>query len=555
MKTNYFLPINSANISQYFSRGIIIPSIKIDGWINDIQSKFSNSILLCSKQLTNETDCSLTIVFSNDELNSIVAISENFFLFNKPLPISRIKSLNFIDEQQSKTTIYNIEKGDAFVPKLVSIVNEPEIVDISELNSSKNFKHSEDWSEKIELYNRVLGGFSLMQFADFPNKAYPKNYFNSLSIINQEVKKQITDFSFDEDYSPYLNISSKKSSIFNKISSDFVAKYAKEKEGFELPIKRGLIKLDEIDKNKNSYLLAILATYGEDSGKLKKSSDFISSIINNNFNFISKEKVCLLFGINQGYSSFKNQYNIQGVTVNTKFNLNSEVDYIIIESVYQYVFNNKSDNTTFPYINEWCPKFNNTIDLQKYETYRVFDKDIIYKKKVSIGEPEYLQELFQRFSKNSMLTPILSILKEQVQKSIEKSIEEIVNKVKSDTEQKLKNNNQFSISQQKEFEKKISELKEQNEKLKNEIENKTEPHYTESNVKESSLNYALKIGIDKNAVINKRKEVLEKITNIGELKGIAKYYGIKSISRFKNDEEDKKAMRKLITEKEEELLS
>ena len=288
MKTNYYLPINSANISQYFSRGIIIPSININGWINDIQSRFSNSILLCSKQLTNETDCSLTIVFSNDELNSIVNITENFFVFNKPIPISRIKSLNFRDEQQSKTTIYNIEKGDAFVPKLVSIVNEPKIVDISELNSSKDFKHSEDWSEKIELYNRVLGGFSLMQIADFPNKAYPKNYFNSLSIINQEVKKQISDFSFDEDYSPYLNISSKKSSIFSKISSDFVAKYAKEKEGFELPSKRGLIKLDEIDKNKNSYLLAILATYGEDSGKLKKNSDFISSIINNNFNFINQ---------------------------------------------------------------------------------------------------------------------------------------------------------------------------------------------------------------------------------------------------------------------------
>lgn len=276
MKTNYFLPLNSANISQYFRRGIILPNIYIDGWINDIQSKFSNSILLCSKQLTSETDCSLTVVFFGDELNSLEAVSENFFIFNKPIPISRIKSLNFKDEQQSRTTIYNIEKGDAFVPKLVLIVDEQEIVDVSELSSSKNINYSEEWTEKIELYNRVLGGFSLMQIADFPKKAYPKNYFKSLSIINQEVKKQISDFSFDEDYSPYLNISSKKSYHFSKISSDFVANYAKEKEGLELPIKRGLIKLDEIDKNKKSYLLAILATYGEDSGKLKKNSDFIS---------------------------------------------------------------------------------------------------------------------------------------------------------------------------------------------------------------------------------------------------------------------------------------
>lgn len=554
MKTNYFLPINSANISQYFSRGIILPSIHVDGWIIDIQSKFNRSILLSTKPLTTETDCSLTIVFSDDERTYLDPISENFFVFNKPLPISRIKSLNFKDEQQSKTTVYNIEKGDAFVPKLVSLVNETEIVDILELNSSKDFEHSEDWSEKIDLYNRVLGGFSLMQIADFPNKAYPRNYFNSLSIINQEVKKQITDFTFEDDYSPYLNISSKKSSIYGKISSDFVAKYAKEKEGFELPIKRGLIKLDEIDKNKNSYLLAILATYGEDSGKLKKTSDFISSIIDNNFNSINKEKVCLLFGINQGYSSFRNHYNIQGVKVNTKFKLDSELEYSILESVYQYVFNNKSDSTNFPYISEWCPKFSNTIDFQKYETYRVFDKDIVYKKKVSIGEPEYLQELYQRFSKDSVLAPIFSLFKEQVQNSIQTTIEAIFNKVKFDTELKIKINKQDILSEQNELLKKVADLKEQNEKLKSEIDKKAESHYFEITAKESSPNYSLKIDIDKNALINKRKEVLEKIINISELKGIAKYYGLKGISHFKNDEEDKKTLRKLIIEKDEELL-
>jgi hypothetical protein len=85
MKTNYFLPLNSANISQYFSRGIIIPSINIDGWISDIQSKFGNSILLCNKPLTSETDCSLSIVFSDEEITNRNAISENFFVFNKPL--------------------------------------------------------------------------------------------------------------------------------------------------------------------------------------------------------------------------------------------------------------------------------------------------------------------------------------------------------------------------------------------------------------------------------------------------------------------------------------
>ena len=89
MKINYFLPINSANISQYFRRGIIIPSINIDGWINDIQSKFSKSILRCSKQLTNETDWSLTIVFTDEEIktytvdNMHLSYEGSEWIFNK----------------------------------------------------------------------------------------------------------------------------------------------------------------------------------------------------------------------------------------------------------------------------------------------------------------------------------------------------------------------------------------------------------------------------------------------------------------------------------------
>lgn len=550
MTTNYFLPINSANISQYFSRGIIIPSTHIKGWINDIQTKYSNSILLCNKPLTSETDCSLTIVFSDDELNNIKVISENFFIFNKPLPISRIKSLNFRDEQQSKTTIYNIEKGDAFVPELVSIIDDKQIVEVSELDDLKNTKNTEESSEKMEIYNRILGGFSLMQIADFPNKVYPKNYFNSLAIINQEVKKQIADFSFSQDYSPYLlNFSS---AIYGKINSDYVSKYAKEKEGFELPLKRGLIRLDQIDVNKNSYLLAILATYGDDTGKVKKNRDFIFSLINDKFNDKIKEVICLLFGINQGYSSFRNQYNIQGDTVNAKFKLDSELDYSIIESVYQYVFNNRKDNTNFPYINEWCPKFNNKIDFQRYKTYRIFDKDIVYKKKLRIGSTEYLQELYQKFWTNSGLSPIFNYFNESVTNSIETTIKTIFNKVKSDIEDEQKIKNELEINKLKE---EVFNLKEQNEKLSNQKLQYSSEDYNKTNANESSSNLDLKTEIDKDTLIRKRLETLEKIKAIDKLKTIAKYSGIKSFSQFGGNEEDKKTLRNLIIEKEKELLN
>ena len=552
MNKEYYLPINSANISQYFSRGIILPSMYINGWINDIQSKFDSSILLCSKPLTSETDCSLTIVFADDEKKEIENISKNFSVYSKPLSISRIKRLNFNDKEKGKITLYNIEKGDAFVPKLITVVDKKESVNISELNSVKNINYMQDWKGKIALYNQVLGGFAIMRIADMQNTDYPKNYFKSFSSINKEVKNQINDFNFTEDYTPYLNIS-KKSSAYSKINTEFVTNYAKKYEGFNLPTKRGLIKLDEIDESKNSYILSILATYGSDTGKIKKISDFISTLLNNGFYAKSKEKLCLTFGINQGYSAFRNKYDIGEIKVNAKFELNSEVDYTIIESVYQYVFNNKTDNTNFPYIDEWCPKFDNTINLQKYETYRIFDKDVIYKKKAILGSQEYLQELFHRFSKNSVLAPIFNLFKENVASSIQSITETIYNKIKSDIELEERRKKQGTIKEQSNLKKQINNLQNENRNLVTQLEQSSKVDNSLNKVEETQINHGLNIGIDKKALINKRTETLAKITTIGELKGIAKYYDVKGLSRFKNNDEHKETLRKLIIEKEEQI--
>jgi len=551
MNKNYYLPINSANISQYFSRGIILPSKYVEGWINDIQSKYNNLILLCNKPLTNETDCSLTVVFSDNELNEIERISENFSVYGKPLSIARVRNLNFKEEQQSKTTIYNIEKGDAFIPELISIVNKNEIVDVSELNSAKNINYMQDWKEKINLYNQVLGGFAIMRIAEIKNIDYPKNYFKCFSVINTEVERQIKDFNFNQDYTPYLNISDKKASAYGKINTEFVTTYAKKYENFNLPTKRGLIRLDEIDENKKSYIFSILAIYGADTGKTKKISDFISALINDSFYTKSREKLCLTFGINQGYSAYRNQYDIGDIKVNTKFKLNSEVDYTIIESVYQYVFNNRRDNTSFAYINEWCPKNEKSVNLQKYETYRIFDIDVIYKKKAILGSQEYLQELFQRFSKNSVLAPIFNLFKENVASSVQSITEAIYKKVKSDIELEERQKKHGNIKEQSDLKEQINNLQNENQKLANQLEQSPNIDASVKKVEEAQSNYGLNIGVDKNVVINKRKDIVDKTKKITELKVIGKYVGVKSISSYKASDIEK--LRRLIIEKEEQI--
>ncbi len=573
MSNVFYMPLDSANISHYLSRGIILPSKYIGNkWIADIQSKYNKSTLLLSnKPLTNETDCSLTIVFAENELSAIKTISKNFYTYSKPLSIARIKSLNFTNKKKSETTVYNIEQGDAFIPsELISIIDKAEVINTAELSSIKFTDKEEDWTQKIYFYNKVLGSFSIMRLAN-RKLDYPENYFKYFSGINKEVENQIKSFSFKQDYKAYLNISDKKAKAYENIDIKFVSDFAKKNEKFDLPVKRGVIQFDKIDKTKQSYIFLILATYGNDVGKIKKISDFISALIDEKFDIESQEKLCLTFGINQGYAAFRNSYEIEDITINTKFELNSEVDYTIIESVYQYVFNNKKDNTNFPYITEWCPKFDNNIDLNKFETFRIFDKDIIYKKKAALGSPEYLQKLFQLFLQDSLLIPLFNLFKKDVENTIQSIIKSIYKKIKADVELNEKQKNQTKEEENKELvvklEKELSDLKEENKGNKElvvkkekelsdlKIENKELavkleklPSTDKSLNKEASLNSLL----DNNQT-NNRKERLEKIKGIGELKGIAKYIGVKNFSKFKNNDEDKAILRSLIIKQEKQL--
>lgn len=547
MTSNYYLPINSANISQYFSRGIILPSFYIKGWIQDIQTKFNKSLLLCSKPFTNETDCSLTIVLTDEEHKYFDSITENFFLFNKPIPISRIKSLNFSDIEQRKTTIYNIEKGDAFIPNLFSDIEKQDSADVFEISNATETNNHEDYTEMIGFYDRVLGGFSLMQIADFHLKDYPNNYFKNLAFINKEVEKQIADLRFQEDFSVYLDFKRNKSAVFNKIDVNFVSNFAITKEKFKLPLnRRGLIQYDEIDKSKKSYLLAILATFGNDIGKSKTISDFVSSLINEKFDPEKKELLCFLFGINQGYSSFRNQYIIEDRKVNCKFKMDSEVDYSIIESIYQFVFNEKVDNGKFLYISEWCPKYKSTLDLQNYETYSIFDKEIIYKKKIQFGSKEYLFDLFQRFSENSMLATIFPLFKKDVEQSIQNTLNELFNKVRTDCEYECGKINITSTKQQDELSQEITELKEQIEILKKNNETNIQTISPVVDINKEQDNTVLNPKIDKDSLIKRRIEILEKISTITDLKAIGKLYGIKRYSSFKKTDEDISNLRNLI---------
>ena len=72
--------------------------------------------------------------------NRIEQLKDDLFLFHKPIPISRIKKICFANKAQIKNTIYNIEKGTAFVPNdIVEYIETDEL-----LNSNIELKLDEE---------------------------------------------------------------------------------------------------------------------------------------------------------------------------------------------------------------------------------------------------------------------------------------------------------------------------------------------------------------------------------------------------------------------------
>jgi hypothetical protein len=557
MKLKYFLHLNTGNLSQYFTRGIILPSASIEGWINDMQSIYKNGLLLCKEPLVKETKCSLEIVLTETEAENLVKLTDFFHLYSKPLPISRIKKIFFTEPSQSKKTIYNIENGDAFVPKeLIKIIDNRKEIDYPERKELDELK--QDWSIKNKLYNQVLGGLALLKIGKINDyKNYSDNYFNYLSYINNKVGMDNKNVA-SADVKQFIKVlrvdnDKSKSNFFAHITNELVDNYYREKFNKSLTIKRGNILIQDTDDT-ITYILSILATYGNDLGKTKKIDDFIYAVCNNKFKGGLIENICFTFGINQGYSSFYNKYQFDNKEIIIKFKLDSELDYSIIESVYQYIYNQKSDNYHFNYINDWCPKFHNIIDTSKFETYKIFDKLIIHRQKTELGSKEYLQELFNSFETNDLLAPLFNLLNENALKSFRDMLGLNFEKVRNDMNLELD-----VLKKEKEH------LKEENIGLRRENEdliNKSKEVIVKSttpNDKKSTSSLVFQPEIPliitntEDVKILNRSNKIREINKIGELKIIAKYIGIKSVSRFSLKEIDE--LRNLIIEKEKEELN
>lgn len=470
------------NLAHYLSSGIIAPSNYIENRNQDLQNRFNNNILLSTSKFTTESNCSLEIVF--DEKEEIPKkISDNFFLFDMPIPISRIKAIYFTDNEQKTNTVFNITSGAAFIPNRIVLISEDKPITTNELENITNKPTQVDWKHYLKKFDQIMGGFALMKIGkeDFQN--YPFHYFKTLGNINSYFHEILNDQgiqienAFEFAFTDNGKFKSFQDTIYSEVTSDVVARYA-SKDNIIIETRNGLIQIDKIPEKSETYLVSILDSYGP--GKRKQTDSFISDLISGNFNEKRKEGLSLIFGINKGYSSFRNKYKTENFEESVKFKLDSKIDYYTIESIYQFVFNKNSESSSYSYIDNWCIKAEDQeISRFKYATYQVLDKTIILKKKedffielfrTSLAKRDRLFEIISKnFSKSlpKFLPLDTNLFKEQLQNEYEEFFKEYSQFIFSETSKKSAAEYD---SQTKILKNKISELSSQLENKQNIIE-------------------------------------------------------------------------------------
>ena len=429
MRTYYF-PIKSECLAHYFGCACLKPSKYFMNKPQDIQNSFENFLLITTSKGCIECNCCLEIVLTNEEETELISAGGTWYLFGSSLPITRVKKIHFTEEQQKNRTLTNIRMGTAFVPdSIVGAVCTFEDASVKEVEAPKDC-YVKNQVKEIELYDRILGALIIMRLAREKYMNFSETYIETLAVFNKliantlvKVGKSSNDqysglFTQSKSYAgllPYLN---------KQIDIDDVKQMAKnENQSVSQNKTTRKIELDSL--NKQTYILAVLASYGVGS---ESKRDKIDGLILSNFEGIkSAQLVALCFGYNRGYNVFSSFYGTsESNRIDVKFRLDSQLDYYTIESVYQFVFNKKiSEN--LDYLDLWCNK-QHIQNITTKTDYCVLDTIVRGKKKAKVGSKEWwnsFSQFCQRIDAVSLLqTPLSILLNKVAEYVIQECIEE-----------------------------------------------------------------------------------------------------------------------------------
>lgn len=422
----YYFPINSPSLAHYFGCACIKAAKYFNNKPQDIQDRFKDFLLITDKKGTKATDCCLELVLTKEEISDLIDAKNGWYLLDtKPLPITRIKKIYFSNKEQLDNTITNIRMSTAFVPDFMLGVHtfEENPVDAQVPTDCQ----SVDQTNKINQYDRFLGALAMMRLAHEPYMNYSENYIATLSFFNHIIDNSIKtnkNLSLKDAFQGIFSKSKRFEKVLpylkHNIDENALNKIAQENN--QVIKKDKITRIIDVESITDTwtYTIAILNAYGvgDESRKMR-----IDGLIQSHFTSLKegkREGVALCYGYNRGYSAFTKNYG----DVDFKYKLESQLDYYTIESVFQYVFNEKV-SSNFSYLDSWCPKLQPKQPNRSTE-YVILDELIIGKKKAKVFSQEWWNGFFQKFEKTFGLLskPILEYVKPLIEKEVYTDVKE-----------------------------------------------------------------------------------------------------------------------------------
>ena len=435
---NYYIQYNVSNLYDCFSSGLIVPAVFIkERTCEDVQNKFRNSLLFSKGYIDffDKTQCLLEITFKPDELDYSV---QNAFLFNNPLPITRIKHI-IVKDHSVKQKILNTARTQdvGFIPEdIFSYFDllEYQKVELNEMNPKSM---DSNLKNEIEIFDKILGLFACIKNQQlYYTKTtkiisnYSEHFLEAFSIINNKTEAKLFNYIKPEFVKAFIklfdynnsDVSNPSSYIVNYlysgglIDNDFIEIFF-ELFGGLVPEKKDLLfelknkLLSPIGKkstlkplfeiNKIFYQVAYLYIYGK---KGSNDLEILKNLIQDELIYSQSEITLALLGMYYGYRQLRPSETIMfndskierifGTEYNLKFKLNNKLDYSLIESIYEFVFNKKSANEQIlafqPIVKENLhylteikgdPDFEIELDIELFEShiYKIKKRDDIDK--------------------------------------------------------------------------------------------------------------------------------------------------------------------------------
>ena len=413
MTNIYNLSIDSSNLGEYFSRAIIIPQIHFEESIKDLQSIHPNHLMFTNKKFTEISDCCIEIILTEDEISKLEK-RDNLNFLETGIPITRVSKIFFYSREKMERTI-DLARSSSFIPeRLIHVIDKEDYLFLNEIPTPINFTSPDSDSEikeKINLFNKHLGGFAFMKFGGDNYTNYSQNYFTTLDYFNSKIGDEI------KPVKSKLNLDIKYHGLFDNKEKSWkdlhthifgLSQSVISFIGDKIPSKNNRYQLDLVQNNKILYIYGILANYGPEQFKPSTTDSLFQAILSDRINY--REAVTLFFGIHNGYKSFRNIYTLNNTRQNLKFQLESKLDYYTIESIYQYTFNSKKGKT-FDYLNTIIPINTEKINTKKYHTYQILDQHVIYKTK-----PESIKEIIFNYLKKTRFSKIMESFRNDFEK-------------------------------------------------------------------------------------------------------------------------------------------